>query len=434
VVKPGMVFLDEPTSGLDSFSAVQVCQVLKKVAKSGATVAFTIHQPSSDTFNAFDRVILLNKGRLMYQGTVKNVVNHFESRGFACPPNHNPSDFIMTVAQANSIENLEESGFFEPDRRDLAKPFTRTDGTDALGRTVHRRANCDVHDPPGFFVQFSMLFVREFQRTSRDPSSLVSRLVVATVQALLIGAVFYNAGSNSHQEPPTETGPSDHFGAVMIMATMSLLGQVQPAILTFPDERPIFVREYSTNHYGVIPYFISKFIFEVILVASQAIIVVSIVYWLVSFQGSFLVDYFAAYLIALSGGAMGTLVGAIARGNRAVATQFMPLIVVPNMMFSGFFVATEAIPAFLRWIQYTIPLGYGLKVLVINELGGCVEYDCNFDADGDMFGTCPCQRLIDKSGTNIDDENVYWFLLFMLFVFFRIAALIVLERTAGTFL
>lgn len=36
VVKPALVFLDEPTSGLDSYSAVQLCQVLKKVANAGA--------------------------------------------------------------------------------------------------------------------------------------------------------------------------------------------------------------------------------------------------------------------------------------------------------------------------------------------------------------------------------------------------------------
>ena len=43
VVRPAMVFLDEPTSGLDSFSAVQLCQVLKKVANAGSSVLFTIH-------------------------------------------------------------------------------------------------------------------------------------------------------------------------------------------------------------------------------------------------------------------------------------------------------------------------------------------------------------------------------------------------------
>jgi ABC-type multidrug transport system ATPase subunit len=48
VVKPNLLFLDEPTSGLDSFSAVRLCQVLKKVANAGRR--FTIHQPSSSLF------------------------------------------------------------------------------------------------------------------------------------------------------------------------------------------------------------------------------------------------------------------------------------------------------------------------------------------------------------------------------------------------
>ncbi len=79
VVKPALIFLDEPrtASGLDSFSAVQLCQVLKKVANAGASVLFTIHQPSSEIFNSFDHLILLNAGRVMYQGSVGNVPTFF---------------------------------------------------------------------------------------------------------------------------------------------------------------------------------------------------------------------------------------------------------------------------------------------------------------------------------------------------------------------
>ena len=93
--KPALVFLDEPTSGLDSYSAVQLCQVLKKVANAGASVLFTIHQPSSDIFKSFDNLILMNKGRVMYQGPVEEVPEFFAARSNPVPPNYNPADWIM---------------------------------------------------------------------------------------------------------------------------------------------------------------------------------------------------------------------------------------------------------------------------------------------------------------------------------------------------
>jgi ABC-type multidrug transport system ATPase subunit len=95
VVKPTLLFLDEPTSGLDSFSAVRLCQSLKKVANAGATVLFTIHQPSSALFASFDRLILLHKGRVMYQGPTEAVSSYFADHGYPSPPHYNPADWIM---------------------------------------------------------------------------------------------------------------------------------------------------------------------------------------------------------------------------------------------------------------------------------------------------------------------------------------------------
>ena len=95
VVKPAMVFLDEPTSGLDSYSALQCVRVLKKVAKAGASVNFTIHQPSSDIFASFDQLILLQQGRVLYHGPVDSVTDYFEERGYPCPKDYNPADWIL---------------------------------------------------------------------------------------------------------------------------------------------------------------------------------------------------------------------------------------------------------------------------------------------------------------------------------------------------
>jgi len=95
VVKPSMVFLDEPTSGLDSFSAIQLVQVLHKVANAGASVLFTIHQPPSEIFNSLDRLILLTKGRVMYSGSVADIPSYFATCNNPMPERFNPADWIM---------------------------------------------------------------------------------------------------------------------------------------------------------------------------------------------------------------------------------------------------------------------------------------------------------------------------------------------------
>lgn len=57
-----LLFLDEPTSGLDSQTSWAICQLLKRLARSGQAILCTIHQPSAILFEQFDNLLLLAKG------------------------------------------------------------------------------------------------------------------------------------------------------------------------------------------------------------------------------------------------------------------------------------------------------------------------------------------------------------------------------------
>ena len=58
--EPQVIILDEPTSGLDSLTAYIICSYLQKLAKNrNKTVLMTIHQPNSEIFQLFDRLIFL---------------------------------------------------------------------------------------------------------------------------------------------------------------------------------------------------------------------------------------------------------------------------------------------------------------------------------------------------------------------------------------
>ena len=64
---PSLIFLDEPTTGLDSATALNVLLILKNLANSGRTIISTIHQPSSEIFSVFDKLMLLVQGEIIYQ-------------------------------------------------------------------------------------------------------------------------------------------------------------------------------------------------------------------------------------------------------------------------------------------------------------------------------------------------------------------------------
>lgn len=69
LTNPSLMFCDEPTSGLDSFMALNVVQVLKGMAQIGKTVICTIHQPSSELYAMFDKLLLMAEGRIAFLGT-----------------------------------------------------------------------------------------------------------------------------------------------------------------------------------------------------------------------------------------------------------------------------------------------------------------------------------------------------------------------------
>ncbi|KAG1809243.1 P-loop containing nucleoside triphosphate hydrolase protein [Suillus variegatus] len=103
-----LLFLDEPTSGLDSQSAWAIVQFLRELADHGQTILCTIHQPSAELFQVFDRLLLLHKGgRTVYFGDIGEnssaMLNYFESNGAPrCGPDANPAEYMLDVIGAGA--------------------------------------------------------------------------------------------------------------------------------------------------------------------------------------------------------------------------------------------------------------------------------------------------------------------------------------------
>lgn len=102
ITDPSVIILDEPTSGLDSFMAKKICKTLQKLAHNkGKTIISTIHQPSSQAFAYFDRLILMCDGHTVYQGPASESSFYFKSLGFVAHKLENPPDMFMKAASMN---------------------------------------------------------------------------------------------------------------------------------------------------------------------------------------------------------------------------------------------------------------------------------------------------------------------------------------------
>jgi ABC-type multidrug transport system ATPase subunit len=68
---PSVLFLDEITSGLDSSNALAVMKLVKEICTERQSIAFvSIHQPRSDIFQLFDRILLLSHGQQVCHASI----------------------------------------------------------------------------------------------------------------------------------------------------------------------------------------------------------------------------------------------------------------------------------------------------------------------------------------------------------------------------
>jgi ABC-type multidrug transport system permease subunit len=422
VVKPALIFLDEPTSGLDSFSAVQLCQVLKKVANAGASVLFTIHQPSSEIFNSFDHLILLNAGRVMYQGSVGNVPTFFGNCGHPNPPNYNPADWIMTVAQSQDNKQLESDGFFPKDERPFEAPFTEAEGKDELGITITGHYADPTFDdtPVSYFTEVKMLFTREFKNLTRDTTAIGSRMGISIFMGILIGVIFLKVAETDRA---VISNVNSTFGSLIMVLMMGMFGTAQSSLLAFPEERPVFLREYSTDHYAVFTYFLSRLTMEAFVTFIQILLTVFITYLMVGFQSSFGILLAICYALAMTSTALAVLLGCAVEDPK-LGQEMLPILFVPQMLFAGFFVTPDLIPVWLRWAQYLCSLTYSVRLSLVEEFGDCGP---------DVEAIRNCEKTLTNVDANENDKWWYWLVLVCLFVAFRVGALVILKMKATKF-
>jgi ABC-type multidrug transport system permease subunit len=144
---------------------------------------------------------------------------------------------------------------------------------------------------------------------------------------------------------------------------------------------------------------------------------------MIEFQAGFGITYVVIYSLAMASTALAVLLGCSVEDPK-LAQELLPILFVPQMLFAGFFVRPELIPAFLRWAQYLCTLTYAVRIMLVAEFENCST---------DPVALANCNQLLVGVSADPDETWWYWLVLIALFSAFRFGALLILRSKATKF-
>lgn len=94
-----VLFMDEISTGLDSSTTYQIIKYLRHSTHAlDGTTLISLLQPTPETYELFDDIILICEGQIVYQGPRNAALEFFAFIGFQCPERKNVADFLQEVS------------------------------------------------------------------------------------------------------------------------------------------------------------------------------------------------------------------------------------------------------------------------------------------------------------------------------------------------
>lgn len=349
---PSLLYLDEPTSGLDSVSALSLIKLLARLARQGATIITTIHQPSAAAFFSFDRLLVLAKGTVCYDGpiSITQPVDFLKSSGYVCPEFHNPADFIMEVLTEQTAQKAmqEQLATTQPSHK-LA---------DVSVAPIQIRSSASLFT---YFKQFKTLLQRNFRVMIREPGLAKSRIASNVIMGVVIGVLYLDLGKGS-------ADIAERIALLLFTLIFMMLISVLPTILTVLPELAVMKKEYSNNWYSLRSFFAAKQVADSPLLAIPPLLYTLIMSFLTGLHDNsaerFLHLYVAIFISCFVAQSFATAISCAAP-NLPVAIVAVPISILPMLLFAGFFKNVAEITWAFRWISYISFFRYAWEALNI---------------------------------------------------------------------
>ncbi len=336
--EPSVLFVDEPTSGLSSRDSENIMDLLKELSLRGKMVFVVIHQPSSDIFKMFDKLVILDAGgHQIYYGNPVEAVTYFKSivdlidkdQG-ACIEcgNVNPEQ-IFNIIETKVVD---EYGKVTNKRKYSAEQWYEhfQNKTSLPEKSEHSERPEQSLSIPNKIKQAQIFLKRDVLSKIGNRQYLIINLLEAPVLALLLGLITKYAPSGSgYSFYANENIPVFFFMSIIVSLFMGLTVSAEEII----KDRRILKRE-AFLHLSRFSYLSSKTMILFAFSAIQTILFVAVGALILEIKGM-TIQY---WVILLSLSCFANVLGLnISSAFNSVITIYIliPLLIIPQLILSG---------------------------------------------------------------------------------------------------
>ncbi|MBS1645937.1 MAG: ATP-binding cassette domain-containing protein [Bacteroidetes bacterium] len=380
--EPAVLFVDEPTSGLSSRDSENIMDLLKELSLKGKLIFVVIHQPSSDIFKMFDKLMILDVGGYpVYYGNpvdaviyFKRLVSHVnaeESECVACG-NVNPEQ-IFNIIETKVVD---EFGNLTNKRK-----FSPSEWSDHYRKLIEKNipkggSHTDIPEStfkiPNKIKQFVIFATRDIKsKLTNTQYLLINMLEAPVLAAILAFAVrYYNTDAENGKGyiyHDNENIPIYMFMSIVVALFIGLTVSAEEII----RDRKIQKRESFLN-LSRISYLLSKMGIMFTLSAIQTATFILVGNSILEIQGMW-IDY---WLVLFTTSCFANMLGLNISSafNSAVTIYIMiPFLIIPQLLLSGVMVKFDklnpsiAVQGGVPFIGEVMTSRWAYEALAVNQ-------------------------------------------------------------------
>ncbi|MCD4828457.1 MAG: ATP-binding cassette domain-containing protein [Candidatus Cloacimonetes bacterium] len=371
--EPTIIICDEPTSGLSSTDSEQIVRMLKTLSRQGKIVITTIHQPSPDIFEQFDRVLLMDRGgKQVFFGETSKTFDYFSSEAAEMSVRAEAiirkrdlrmPEFMYEVveypeydAQGDPVyiqmeENVVAKRRFPPvywrdkfKRKmlfDLMQVPQRSEPNLSATRVRRRKMSLAAHA-----MQLLTFIRRNLLMKLRNRTNMFITFAEAPLLAFLVAFILRLAPTDG----PYTFNENVNLGvylfiSVIVFIFLGLSNSIEEILA----ERRTILREKMLN-LKMTYYLLSKLLSLGVFAAVQVLLYVLASSLILEIRGMFVITVAYLFASAAIGFTLGLLISCFIHNTKAII-NILPLMLIPQIIFGGAVIQYERMNRDLTFIK-----------------------------------------------------------------------------------